>query len=718
MYKKINMLIIAFFLILSLNFDIGFSLYIPILLYYLIRDIKNIYYFLPTSTISLVIFTQFNYIIYYLILMVVILLILWIMNKISKGIYIYGFVILLNVFSWVLLYHGFNNIIRFLIMLLISVALYFYLEKNLIASLKYNSSLINSAYTEILIAFITFVSASKIYVFNLNLGFIVGVYFSMYFSASYKNIYASLYGIMTMCIGVFYFGIKEMLFLPFIASIYYLPFVYPLVIANIFSVLIILANTSFVDGYLILIMATSIIFEILKPFVIKTNMTKEVIKDNFYDKTLDKVSNEVLSFAQFLDKFAQSFKTPQEYNEKISDGIKILVQSHCAKCPKQKECFNEYRANIYIFLRYLLLRGEKEPLTFKEFSRNCVKFKELDYTTRKLSEQIDYKTPSRNNNALIGQILGVAGALRKYAVDMVSKSEMDVNSWLEFKNRLQAYGFDISYFNVVKAFEQDYLFEIGIKDYDFDGLKDQVKYIGDMLLPSRASVTYDKTLEHTTYIKVIPEIKLDILYGFGALSSDGNNICGDNYLIKELSNGKFISAISDGMGKGYSAFCESNMTLNLVEDVLALDIDSSTALEILNSFYVIQDYLERYATLDLLEINRYTLNARFYKMGGTTSYIVKKSGLIEPIFNKNLPFGIDDALENYDYKVEDGDLILMSSDGIFENIEVKESLESFIRSIRHNAPQKIAYELINYAMNAHLKVKDDMTLIVLKIKYV
>ena len=179
MYKKINMLIIAFFLILSLNFDIGFSLYIPILLYYLIRDIKNIYYFLPTSTISLVIFTQFNYIIYYLILMVVILLILWIMNKISKGIYIYGFVILLNVFSWVLLYHGFNNIIRFLIMLLISVALYFYLEKNLIASLKYNSSLINSAYAEILIAFITFVSTSKIYVFNLNLGFIVGVYFSV-----------------------------------------------------------------------------------------------------------------------------------------------------------------------------------------------------------------------------------------------------------------------------------------------------------------------------------------------------------------------------------------------------------------------------------------------------------------------------------------------------------------------------------------------------------
>lgn len=718
MYKKFNMLIIGFLLVLSIKFDIGFSIYIPILLYYLIRDIKNIYFFLSAGMAGLLVFTKLDFIVYYLVLMIVVLLILWIMNKLSKGIYIYGFVILLNTFSWLIIYHGISDVFRFSIMMVISLILYFYLEKNLLASLKYNSSLINSAYTEILIAFLTFVSASTITVFDLNLGFVVGIYFSMYFSVSYKNIYASLYGIMTMSMGVFYCGIKEMLFLPFVSSIYYLPFVYPLVITNVFSLLIFLANTSFIDGYLILIMGTSVIFEIVKPFVVKTNMTKELVKNNFYDKTMDKVSNEVLSFAQFLDKFAQSFKTPQEYNEKISDGIKILVQNHCIKCPKQKECFNEYRANIYIFLRYLLLRGEKEPLTFKEFSRGCIKFKELDYTTRKLSEQIDYKTPSRNNNALIGQILGVAGALRKYAVDMISKSEMDVNTWLEFKNRLQAYGFDICYFDVVKAFEQDYLFEIGIKDYEFDKLKDQVKYIGDLLLPSRVSVTYDKTLEHTTYIKVIPEIKLDILYGFGALSSDGNNICGDNYLIKELSNGKFISAISDGMGKGYSAFCESNMTLSLVEDVLGLDIDSSTALEILNSFYVIQDYLERYATLDLLEINRYTFNARFYKMGGTTSYIVKKSGLIEPIFNKNLPFGIDDSLEQYDYKVEDGDLILMSSDGIFENIEVKESLESFIRSIRHNAPQKIAYELINYTMNSHLKVKDDMTLIVLKIKYV
>lgn len=40
------------------------------------------------------------------------------------------------------------------------------------------------------------------------------------------------------------------------------------------------------------------------------------------------------------------------------------------------------------------------------------------------------------------------------------------------------------------------------------------------------------------------------------------------------------------------------MTLHLVEDIVHLNIESSTALEILNTFYTVQDYLERYATLD------------------------------------------------------------------------------------------------------------------------
>ncbi len=716
MYKKINMCVIAFFIVLSVKFNVGFALYIPVLLYYLIRDIKNIYYFTTLGLISLVAFTRFTYLIPFSLLMIVVLIILWIMNKLNKGIYIYGFVVLLDIMSWFLTYKSVKNGWAFIISIFISVLLYLYLERNFIESIKRKSVFFNSVYVEILIAFLAFASSANITIKGFNIGFIVAAYFAMYFSTSYKNIYAMLYAVMSMIAGIFYFSLKEAIFIPFISAIYYLPFIYPLMIINVFSAATLLARTTYNDYYLIGLMALSVLFEICKSIIVKTYMADEVIRDNMYTTVIDKASDEVLSFASFLDKFAESFKTPSEYNEKLSDAMKVIVQTHCVKCNKQTECFNKYRTNIYIYFRNLLLRGEAQSNEFKEFTRFCIKYKEIDYTTRKLAEQIDFKTTTHNNNALIGQITGVAGALRKYAIDMISKNEISEKQILDFKNRLIAYGFDITYFDVIKNFENDFVFEIGIKDNKYDKVKDSIKYIGDTIFESKISTSFNKDLNHSVYIKVFPEIKLDVLYGFGTISSEGNNICGDNYLIKELNNGKFISAISDGMGKGYSAFCESNMTLNLVEDVIKLNLDSATALEILNSFYAIQDYLERYATLDLLEINRYTSQARFYKMGGTTSFVVKQAGEVEMIQNKNLPFGIDEQIESFEYELQNGDLILMSSDGIFENVESSEELLSLIKSIRHYAPQKIAYEIINYAINAKLKDKDDMTLIVLKVK--
>jgi len=220
----------------------------------------------------------------------------------------------------------------------------------------------------------------------------------------------------------------------------------------------------------------------------------------------------------------------------------------------------------------------------------------------------------------------------------------------------------------------------------------------------------------TTYINIIPKLKIDVIYGYGAISSEGLDICGDNYLIKEFDNGHFISAISDGMGKGYSAFYESDMTLKLVSDIIELNVDCSTALEILNTYYVVQDYLEQYATLDFLEINRYTSIAHFYKMGATTTYIFKKNGTIDRIINKSLPFGIEEEIDNSEYQLEEDDLVLMSSDGIFENLVDMNKLESFIDSIKDLPPQKIVYEILNYAINNKVKTKNDMSVVALKIK--
>ena len=66
--------------------------------------------------------------------------------------------------------------------------------------------------------------------------------------------------------------------------------------------------------------------------------------------------------------------------------------------------------------------------------------------------------------------------------------------------------------------------------------------------------------------------------------------------------------------------------------------------------------------------------------------------------------------------LEEDDLILMSSDGIFENIVESEELDNFIKKIRGESPQKIVFEILNYTINNKIKTNDDATLIALKIK--
>ncbi len=718
MLKKYNLIIIFFFSILTILLDVGYALYLPIVFYYVLKDYKNIYYIIPSSFVSLFIFTGTNYLISFGILMILILFLMWIMTKITKGYYMYIFIGLLNIISYLIVYHDFVSPWKFIIIMILSIFLYIYFEKNIIDALNLPSAFYNQTFSEIILIVIASLGALNVTIWTINLGFVVTVYFSLYAASRWKNIYALGYALLIVIIEVMFFEIEEALFFPLIVAVYFLPFIYPVIIINVFSLIVILLNTSYQDETMLIIMGISLLFEILKRFIVQEHIEEKKLRENIYTQIAGNVSSEVLSFSEVLDKFVEGIKTPNEYNAKISEALKTIVQKHCNNCPKKRCCFGKNKGEIYYFFKSLLLQKDLYNTPLRNFLNECYNSKELYETARNLNYRIDFKEKGPNNNALIAQITGVATAMRQYAIEMVSKEELSYNKLLILKQKITSFGYDVSYFEIKRSFINDYLIVVGLETLKQEESITDLEYLTEEVLGVKSSIIFEKNEEKTTYFHIMPKLKLDILYGYGSLFSDGENICGDNYLIKNLKNGKFVSAISDGMGKGYSAFHESNMTLSLVKDIVELNLNSTTALEILNTFYAIQDYLERYATLDLLEINRYTKEAKFYKMGGTTTYIIKSSGKIEKIVNQNLPFGIDENIEEFDYELDDEDVILMSSDGIFENIMEEASLERFLFQIKNEAPQKIVYEIINYANKQKLKTKDDMTLIALKVKMI
>lgn len=725
MLKKINIIIIFSSIILSIKLNLGLSLFLPVILFYVLKDIKNIYYsYIPTILVSLM-FLQNEFIYILLVLVINILFYLFltktkIQNKLLTSVIIFYLISVNN------LYFILSNNISIDIMLitsLLSSIIYIYLEKHLYKMLlekttTFKQALTSLAYLDILISILCTISSSSITIYNLNLGLIYGVYFAMYFGKNYKNIYAFVYSITSMLILYIFFNIKEAIFIPFTSSLYIVSTVLTPVVYNIFVATLIFLNNDYSSSSLISFMVVSIIFEFISYYLTEEVKTDNDIFEYIYNQIQKNTSDEILNFSVFLDKFSTNFKNPQEFNERISDGIKVLVQNHCTNCPKKKECFNKYKMELYEIFKSLLLQEPNFKIKYPEFDGYCGKIANFEHTTKFLETKI--KAPlneetKNNNHILLAQLNGVSNTIKKYVVDISTKKELSYYNLMLIKRRLENYGYSVTYFEVVKIFEDDFNVKIGITSSSLDLIENTLKLISENILERPVSIILDKIERGNIYVNLVPKIKIDITYGYGALSSEGEDICGDNYLIKEINNGRFISAISDGMGKGYRAFYESDMTLKLVEDIIKLNVSTGTALEILNSYYLVQEYLEEYATLDFLEINRYTETANFYKMGGATSYIFKADGQVEKIFNKSLPFGLDDEIETTSYQLSHGDLILMSSDGIFENIIDETSLQEYIESIKNLPPQKIVYELLNYTINNKIKTKDDMSIIALKI---
>ena len=127
---------------------------------------------------------------------------------------------------------------------------------------------------------------------------------------------------------------------------------------------------------------------------------------------------------------------------------------------------------------------------------------------------------------------------------------------------------------------------------------------------------------------------------------------------------------------------------------------------------------EKFSTLDFVEIDKRTGEMLLYKAGATFTYIIKETGEMIKIENENLPFGLNELVISKKINLDNQDLIIMASDGIFDNIVNVSDFETFINSIKNFDPQKISYELLNYARHTDLISKDDMSVIALKIKIV
>ena len=186
-----------------------------------------------------------------------------------------------------------------------------------------------------------------------------------------------------------------------------------------------------------------------------------------------------------------------------------------------------------------------------------------------------------------------------------------------------------------------------------------------------------------------------------------------------LNDGKYLLAISDGMGSGEKAKRASKFVINSLNTLLSNGFEQDETIKLINSELNFNKDSEMYATVDMSILDLFKGSILISKNGACNTYIKSKKN-VKVYKGNGLPVGIvDDAgLDCQEDTLNEGDIILMCSDGLLENsIEYKgDWIQDFLKNVNTNNVQKIADLITSEAIdNSFGAPKDDITVIVSKI---
>lgn len=212
--------------------------------------------------------------------------------------------------------------------------------------------------------------------------------------------------------------------------------------------------------------------------------------------------------------------------------------------------------------------------------------------------------------------------------------------------------------------------------------------------------------EETSYI---------VLTGFSKAVKEEEAVSGDNYAVLETEKGRITVMLSDGTGSGERAGRDSGRVLDLMEKMLEAGYGTDTAINMVNTALFAAGEDGNHPTLDICDIDLYEGKCQLRKVGGAVTFL-KRAREVEQLASGNLPLGVFRQVEAnpLDKKLQDGDYLIMVSDGVvdaFGTEEYERTMAGAIAGIEDRNPGEIAERLLRIALRASGgRILDDMTI--------
>lgn len=236
------------------------------------------------------------------------------------------------------------------------------------------------------------------------------------------------------------------------------------------------------------------------------------------------------------------------------------------------------------------------------------------------------------------------------------------------------------------------------------------------LRPAKNAPLY-LTPEWSTYY-FLEEPVYHLLTGVAKAVKETEHISGDNYSFYEAEDGRMVAILSDGMGSGEKACSGSERVIELMERLLEAGFRKEAAIQMINGALAAAGQEENMSTLDLCDMNLYTGECEFIKVGAACTYI-KRGRLVDRLSTQNFPLGVFGQLEpEVLYRtLQNGDYVIMLSDGVMDALSQgigEEVLPEVIGKIELSNPGEIANQILAYCLKQSKgQIRDDITVLVI-----
>ncbi len=487
------------------------------------------------------------------------------------------------------------------------------------------------------------------------------------------------------------------------------------------------------------IMVAAIVFCFVKPKVI--GIVGEIICLDQKDRaSILKLKEQLRSRLQAVaDSFEAMARTLERLSEKnredntadLATFFDLAADRVCKKCKKSSVCWNKdfdftYKS-LFELMQAMDEKGIVDPSdASEEFRARCV---ELTHLVAELNHQLDihqvrcvWRSRLKESRMLVGeQLSGVSGIISGISAEIASDISFERISEADVREKFEEKGIPVRELEVIQEKNGRYRIEIGLRrSYWTEELQKEVEKMMKGVFRNDISMKTEPS-ENGRFVKVeiFDAEKFCVETSFAQRAASEES--GDNYRFSHISGGKYVIALSDGMGTGIQAARESEAMLELLDSFLRAGFDSRMAVKFINSIMLLKSNEEAFVTIDVCIIDLYTGETEFIKTGAEPSFIMKKHG-VDTVKAASLPVGViaDMEAEIASKTMVDGDVIVMITDGVESRESGSMWIGEFIEKAAVDSPETgLAHKILSHAIERNKgEVNDDMTVLSVRLKKV